>query len=248
MGVVLPSSSLSSLLSQALVAHTIEIDNEAEHRLPHRITRQNGGSGHDGPWLVSFALWANVLQYLDGDEPCTVANLRARARTDQLLLNGLRRWGYISLTAPAGHALKNPPQDEATVRARKGGRRAMEVWSILPALIDAQWRGRLGAPIVNRLEHALRTIFGALTVDPPAYLPVVHPAQGGKAAPAPQQDGLGEASARLPREGTLSALLSGVLHAFTSRRKRTRGRRGPSVPTRCACSPTRGRGSGICPG
>ena len=39
------SLSLSALLSQALVAYTIEFDNEAEHRLPHRTT-DHGASGH----------------------------------------------------------------------------------------------------------------------------------------------------------------------------------------------------------
>ena len=121
MGVMRP---LSTLLSQALVAHTIELDNEAEHRLPHRTTRQGDpGTGRAGPWLVSFALWANVLQYLD-DEGTTVAELRARARTGQLLLGGLRRWGYVTLTPPAGQPLRNPPQDgshRATPESRAAG-------------------------------------------------------------------------------------------------------------------------------
>jgi hypothetical protein len=30
---------LSALLSQALVGYTVEFDNEAEHRLPHRTAR-----------------------------------------------------------------------------------------------------------------------------------------------------------------------------------------------------------------
>ena len=64
MGAVAASFPLPTLLSQALVAHTIELDNEAEHRLPHRTTRHEGpDAGRGGPWLVSFALWANVLQY-----------------------------------------------------------------------------------------------------------------------------------------------------------------------------------------
>jgi hypothetical protein len=66
---------LPALLSHALVAHTIELDNEAEHQLPHRTTEQGSGDTPRGaPWLVSFALWANVLQYLEG-EPASVADL-----------------------------------------------------------------------------------------------------------------------------------------------------------------------------
>ena len=63
-----PARPLPTLLSQALVAHTVELDNEAEHRLPHRTTRHDDPDAEpSGPWLVSFALWANVLQYLDED-------------------------------------------------------------------------------------------------------------------------------------------------------------------------------------
>ena len=176
---------LPTLLSQALVAHTIELDNEAEHQLPHRTTRQQDpDTERDGPWLVSFALYANVLQYVDADD-VTVAALRARARTKQLLLGGLLRWGYIILTPPAGQPLRKPPQDDATVRARQAGLRAREVWSPLSALVDDRWRRRLGAPVIDRLDRALRAVFDALSIEPPAYLPVIHPTQGGKVDAAP---------------------------------------------------------------
>ena len=71
---------LSALLSQALVAFTIEFDNEAEHRLPHR-TASHGASGPgDGvpaPWLVSLAMWENCMRYVT-DEPITVGDLEVR--------------------------------------------------------------------------------------------------------------------------------------------------------------------------
>jgi DNA-binding MarR family transcriptional regulator len=202
-------------LSQALVAHTIELDNEAEHRLPHRTTRHEGAdAGRGGPWLVSFALWANVLQYLDADD-VTVAALRRRARTNRLLLNGLHRWGYITLTPPPGQPLRRPPQDDATVRARRAGLRAREVWSPLPAIIDDRWQRRLGAPAFDRLDRALRAVFDALSIDPPAYLPVIHPTQGGKVDEPRPRDVTAGAHASLPASGSLSPLLSGVLLAFT---------------------------------
>jgi DNA-binding MarR family transcriptional regulator len=207
-----PARPLPTLLSQALVAHTLELDNEAEHRLPHRTTRHDDpDAAPSGPWLVSFGLWANVLQYIDRDGT-TVADLRARARTDELLLSGLRRWGYVSLTAPEGQSLRNPVQDEAVVRHRKAGRMAREVWPPLPALIDDRWRTRLGEPAVDRLEAALGTVFARLSIDPPAYLPVAHPTQGGALhAPRPR----GDAAGSLPPSGALSRLLSGILFAFT---------------------------------
>jgi DNA-binding MarR family transcriptional regulator len=207
-----PARPLPTLLSQALVAHTVEIDNEAEHRLAHRTTRHDDPDAEpSGPWLVSFALWANVLQYVDEDGT-TVADLRARARTDQLLLSGLRRWGYVSVTAPDGRPLRNPPQDEAIVRPTKAGRGAREAWAALPALVDDRWRTRLGGPAVDRLEAALGTAFAQLPIDPPAFVPVVHPTQGGALhTPLPRDD----AARSLPRRGELSRLLSAVLFAFT---------------------------------
>src|SRR6478752_1883935 len=67
---------LSALLSQALVAFTIEFDNEAEHRLPHRTTSHGTSSHGDGDptWLVSLAMWENCMRYVTGD-PITVRDL-----------------------------------------------------------------------------------------------------------------------------------------------------------------------------
>ncbi|HEX4434561.1 MAG TPA: hypothetical protein VH012_07020 [Acidimicrobiales bacterium] len=203
---------LTTLLSQALVAHTIELDNEAEHRLPHRITRQDDPDAvSTGPWLISFALWANVLQHIDV-EGSTVAHLHTRARTGELLLNGLRRWGYVTITAPAGEPLRNPPQDEATVRLRKAAREARAVWAELPADIDDRWKARLGRPAVDRLQRALRAVFDQLPIDPPDYLPVIHPTQGGKIEALRPRDAVLTATTEAT---TLSPLLCGVLLAFT---------------------------------
>jgi DNA-binding MarR family transcriptional regulator len=209
-----PPLPLSTLLSQVLVAHTVELDNEAEHRLPHRTTRQDDpGARHDAPWLVSFVLWANVLRHLDQD-PVTVSELRARARTTRLLLGGLRRWGYVTLTPSAGETLQNPPQDSVVVRATRGSRQAEEIFRALPPLIDDRWRTRFGAGAISHLERALRAVFDELMIDPPAYLPVVYPAQNGKAEPALPRATRSGPGASIDGGG-LSPLLAGVLLAFT---------------------------------
>jgi DNA-binding MarR family transcriptional regulator len=217
MHMVNPPPPLPTLLSQALVAHTIELDNEAEHRLPHRTTEQGSGDAPRGSlWLVSFALWANVLQYLEGD-PVSVGALRTRARTNRLVLGGLRRWGYFTLTPPSGELLRSPPQDAVAVRSTPECRRAQEVWSRLPAVIDDRWRSRFGITAVDRLDRVLRSVFEGLSIDAPAYLPVIHPAQNGKVEPSPS-DVAGTAPPCLPRSrgnGSLSPLLTGVLFAFT---------------------------------
>ncbi len=205
---------LPTLLSQVLVAHTMELDNEAEHRLPHRTTRGNEPTARRGaPWLVSFALWANALQYLDEDA-VTVAELRARARTTRLLLGGLRRWGYVTLTPAAGETLQNPPQDSAVVRTTRGGRVAQDVFRALLPLVDDRWRIRFGAAAIDRLEQTLRSVFDELPIDPPAYLPMVYPTQNGKAEPAPLRATRSGADASVDGAG-LSPLLAGVLLAFT---------------------------------
>jgi hypothetical protein len=86
-----PAVPLPVLLSQLLVAFTIEFDNESEHRIVHWTTNGSRGAGPSGaPWLVSQVLWVNVLQYI-GEEGIRVGELRARARTDALLLGGLQR-------------------------------------------------------------------------------------------------------------------------------------------------------------
>lgn len=89
---------LSTLLSQTLVAFTIEFDNEFEHRVPHRTTifGSTGGS-RQGPWLVSLAVWANCMQFVSA-EGIMLGELRRRART-RTNLSGMQRWGYI-IAAP----------------------------------------------------------------------------------------------------------------------------------------------------
>ncbi|HMD47582.1 MAG TPA: hypothetical protein VKG79_00730 [Bryobacteraceae bacterium] len=47
---------LSTSLSHALVAFTIEFDNEFEHRSPHTATNHNQPGQPLGPWLVSTVI------------------------------------------------------------------------------------------------------------------------------------------------------------------------------------------------
>ena len=102
---------LSALLSHALVAYTIEFDNEAEHRLPHRTT-DHGASGQvGGAWLVSLVMWENCLRHVT-DQPITVGELETRARTGTNL-DGMRRWGYITIDGTARKIRKGRPGPDA---------------------------------------------------------------------------------------------------------------------------------------
>src|SRR5689334_722840 len=119
---------LSALLSQALVAFTIEFDNEAEHRLPHRTTSHGtSGSGDGAPklWLVSLAMWENCMRHVTS-EPITVGDLEARARTGTNL-DGMRRWGYITIDGTARKVHNSRPGSRALLRATAAGPEAREV-------------------------------------------------------------------------------------------------------------------------
>jgi hypothetical protein len=56
---------LSALLSHALVAFTIEFDNEFERQMPHRTTWYGSTPNAPyAPWLVSRVMWANCMSCL----------------------------------------------------------------------------------------------------------------------------------------------------------------------------------------
>ncbi|MGA9630858.1 MAG: helix-turn-helix domain-containing protein, partial [Candidatus Acidiferrales bacterium] len=102
---------LPTLLSHALVAFTIEFDNEAEHQLPHRTTEHGATPGAvHSPWLVSMVMWTNCMQFV-GEEGVTVGELERLARTTTNL-NGMQRWRYIDVAPdPADRRPKPPRRD-----------------------------------------------------------------------------------------------------------------------------------------
>jgi DNA-binding MarR family transcriptional regulator len=238
MDVPLGHGSLSVLLSQALVAFTIEMDDEAERRLPHSTSRhgiktsdgqeEREGEAQPTPWLTSFAMYANTLQYVD-EEGTTVARLVERARTSRLQLGGLRRWGYVTVRPPAGQLLRTPPQPESLVRLRSGGRRACTVWTTMPGVVEGRWRARFGDAAVDAVRRELAGLLDALPFDTPDYLPIVFPTQNGMAERLPPkartiasmrrtaEPGTARTAGRTRKErhADLSALLSGVLLGFS---------------------------------
>jgi methyltransferase (TIGR00027 family) len=199
---------LSALLSQALVAFTIEADNEAEHRLPHR-TQDYGrspGAAADAPWQTSLAMWANCLRHVP-DDGITVAGMRAAARTGTNL-DGMRRWRYVTYTPDPGRG-KRPRQD-AIVRLTPGGRRARDVWDGVPAEIEQRWRDRFGAPAVDALRAALAAVVADLDPRLPDCLPILGYGQFSK------PDLPGGAPAADATALPLWALLSRTLLAFAT--------------------------------
>jgi methyltransferase (TIGR00027 family) len=162
---------LSALLSQALVAFTIEFDNEAEHNLPHRTTNHGPSRTGDGAWLVSLVMYENCMRYV-AEEPLTVGELLARARTGTNL-DGMRRWGYVTIDGTAKKIHKGNPGPDAVLRATAAGLRARQIWEPLPALVERRWRDRFGADQVARLRDALVPLVRQLDPGLPDCLPIL---------------------------------------------------------------------------
>jgi len=153
---------LITLLSRALVAFTIEADNEAEHLMPHRTTDHGAGPRGSGPWLTSLAMYENCLRYLGDGEPRTIGELTSLARTGTNI-DGMRRWGYLTVAAGARDVLQ----------ATEAGRRASEVWAPLPALTETRWRDRFGDAQLSSLRDALSALAGHLDPALPDCLPIL---------------------------------------------------------------------------
>jgi DNA-binding MarR family transcriptional regulator len=150
---------LPAQLSQALVAFTIEFDNEFEHRMPHRTTRHGSTPGMARPpFLVSMAMWVNCMRFVP-DEGIPAAELARRAQvTGQSMAEVLKRmsewWGYLVIeTGPAGGT--KAPRAARLVRPTAAGRRAQAVWAPLEHEIEDRWRARFGAAEIDRLRTAL---------------------------------------------------------------------------------------------
>ena len=201
--------SLSALLSQALVAFTIELDNDAEHRLPHRTTDFGAGSQGDGAWLVSLVMWENCLRFV-ADEPITVGELQHLARTGTNL-DGMRRWGYVTIDGTSKKVHKARPGPDAVLRATAKGLRARQVWLPLTGLIEERWRERFGAGQLGALRDSLIKLVSQLDPTLPDCLPILGPellSRGPDPALPPRPDRVDVAG--LP----LSALLSRALLSF----------------------------------
>ena len=203
------SLSLSALLSQALVAFTIEFDNEGEHLIPHRTTN-HGAAGHgDGAWLVSMVMWENCMRFVAG-EPVTVGELQRLARTGTNL-DGMRRWGYITIDGTAKKIHKGNPGPDAVLRATARGLEGREIWRPLTGLIEQRWLDRFGKDRLGRLRESLLAVASQLDPGLPDCLPILGVgllSRGPDPALPPRPDQVNVAALPLP------ALLARVLLSF----------------------------------
>jgi len=203
---------LPTLLSQVLVAFTIEFDNEAERRMPHRTS--NHGStpdSLDASWLVSLAMWENCMRYV-GEDGVTVHALEGLARTTTNL-GGMERWGYVVIEPDPTDPRPKPPRRDWVIRATDAGRKAQDIWRPLFGTIEKRWKTRFGTDEIARLREAPWTVFLQFEVNLPDCLPILGYGLFSK-APANGQPVSPRRGAETASQLSLSSLLSRVLLAF----------------------------------
>jgi DNA-binding MarR family transcriptional regulator len=201
------TDSLSVLLSQVLLAYTIEFDNEFELQMSKTYAR---------PFKTSLVMWSNFMRYVR-DEGTTVDEIARHAcatvKSVASVVGGMERWGYITVDhespgpAPArkGFGSATGVKASTVIRPSMVGALAIERWTPLAAEIERRWRTRLGEADVARLADALRDIDRRSDEPAPRFLPIV----GGLMFATVDGDGQKEPDDELP------ALLSRVLIAFT---------------------------------
>lgn len=163
---------LPTLLSQPLVAFTIELDNEYAHRTTHSTTMQRrAGGSNRGPWLTSFAMYANCLQFL-GEGPVPVRDVERLARS-ATNLDGMRRWGYIKLSPPPDKLNSKRPNESWLMELTPAGRMSQASWRPLPQVIEQRWRDRFGADEVGSLRAALLETNLGMDLAYPDFMPIL---------------------------------------------------------------------------
>jgi DNA-binding MarR family transcriptional regulator len=203
---------LPTLLSHALVAFTIEFDNEFEHQMPHRTTKHGVTAKTSyAPWLGSLVLWSTCMQFV-GEQGVSVREMERLARTGTNL-NGMQRWGYISIAPDPADKRPKPPRSDWIIRARPGGRKAQEVWRPLFGVIEKRWQERFGNSAIGELRESLGVLVRQMDVALPDCLPIL-----GYGLFSKGQERVREANAQaeysLDPSLPLSALLSRVLLTF----------------------------------
>jgi DNA-binding MarR family transcriptional regulator len=166
---------LSTLLSQVLIAFTVELDNEFERRF-----LEAGG----GARVTSLTMWSNLLRFV-GDG-ITVGELVAAVGlpkpTVLSRVGGVERWRYVSVGPSTGrreaYGSARGIKDEWVVQFTPAGRRAAGIWPALPGEIEARWRERFGASEMDELVGALRAVDERIEAELPEFLPVVSSTNG----------------------------------------------------------------------
>jgi DNA-binding MarR family transcriptional regulator len=176
---------LSALLSQVLVAFTVEFDNEFERRMAE--------AGCPGA-LLSLVVWSNLIRFLaTGDVAVRDLAVQALAPKKRIEsgLGCLERWRFVVLRAdPQDHRpIANRAHPRAGRMLRDGwgsgrgirsgwlvsltekGRKAAAIWPPLFIDIERRWEDRFGQERIANLRQALQDVVSQLDVELPQALP-----------------------------------------------------------------------------
>lgn len=160
-----PRKPLSALLSQTLVAYTLELDGEFERRMRE---------AHTPGARLSLVLWLNLMRFLSNG-PVTVRTLASLAGEDQgaPALGCLERWGIIHLQPGKrpGFGSGRGIRGDWPVQLTPSGEMAVKIWPGLIREIDARWSSRFGAD-ATRLRGALEAIEHRIDLELPQGLTV----------------------------------------------------------------------------
>jgi hypothetical protein len=218
------SRPLSALLSQVLVAFTVELDGEFE-----RLMRESGYAGG-----LSLVVWLNLVRFLTSEE-LSVRTLANRCRLGKEgiagLLGCLERWRFIEFSAGEGSAVIWS-QGERGKRAGWGsgrgiladwpvaltakGRRAAQIWPPLLPEIEQRWQARFGAVRLRLLRKTLQAIVEEFDVEWPHGLTPAEPVPGAADMPPRRVPFNSEG---LPLPVLLSQVLQAFAHDFNLRSK-----------------------------
>ena len=158
---------LSALLSRALVAFTIELDNTWESRTPHRTTRFGGPRG--AVYATSLVCWSNFMRAVP-ERGVSIAELERTVRA-RLPLDGMRRWRYVTIAPDPGDQRARVPRREWRITPTLAGLGAQSVWRGLPEEIEQRWTRRFGASAVAGLREDLEALVRGLRLtDLPQWL------------------------------------------------------------------------------
>jgi hypothetical protein len=163
---------LTTLLSWAWVAFTIETDNTVEA----------AGSARTGRlFRLSIAMWANGLRCIPEDG-VTVDELRMQARA-ACNLGGLERWGWITIGEPGGgrrdgYGTQRGVKGGTVLRPTRAGSYARRLWPQAVADVEQRWLARFGDAAVGSLRDALLPTLARAAGQLPWAAPEVHPSDG----------------------------------------------------------------------